>query len=984
MSDVFPPISPTLPRFIRAFFDTLALPDAQGGLGMRREELANLSVFAASYVRYPTTAPAVPVFGASLRPRYGIRLSTQPLRWEGAGPVVEGQRLDAGHGAWQDLHFLMELGDAATDSQATLERLLARVDRGAEWARAIATAPDRAAFAVPVASIAAAPPGSPDADVGAFQLLLKRHFTYDDNGAYFAKYEGGTTFPTHASAGYRARAIREIQLYADERYVYGVVPERTVRPDAPPEQMREFLVHLVQEEADDPITLREVYSAPRGNAVVPFHQFCFFQASDGRGVAMPVSAREALTPSLAGFVGGIPDEDVNGYLARYGVETAPGGAPTIRVTAAFLAGSPLAGLPPGVELEDDPAEEPAPRGSSPIAPSDAAEDPTGTITRFLRAPVDQLVSLAARDDVHQLAATQSVPPNLDLVPVTVNRAAFVTSIAPAGNGGTGVFLGLVDTGIDGAHPAFTGRIHAVWDQVVPTQSPPPHPGMNFGRVLRGADIATHSVDRAGHGTHVIAIAGGRADPANNYPYGGIAPDATICAVRAGDTGFSDRNIVQGVRWLFREAGDRPCVVNLSIGGHFDDTGFPHGHDGGSSLSTRLRDLVRLVEAGQPAGWRRGRIIVAAAGNERGSRMHAHVARIEPDTNGTLEVDVRAVNPAMLQQFNPFDDARIALYVHPLTGDVNSAANARVAIRVERSGGAGGTDWLRPRSSHAGRLMLGTNAAPIVTLSNGPALHGGRRAARHVTLHGRPPTATNPAGTPITAGRWRIHVQNLGTAPIEVHGYIGYLAPDAGGVVQNVIHFCPVYFAAPTYRCMIGSPGDAQGLLVVGSESNHEHWTDNATPPVVHDNMRRGLDANNLPQPGPGALIATGDISPYSNPGPIREKNRSLSTVAPGGVIISARSATATADAAGGFGMFRAGDLISATAGQASGTSMATPVIAGLIACMLEKEPDLDYPTLRTRLIESHRAFPASAAGDPDQRTADWGPGPVDAAHLFRP
>jgi subtilisin family serine protease len=161
--------------------------------------------------------------------------------------------------------------------------------------------------------------------------------------------------------------------------------------------------------------------------------------------------------------------------------------------------------------------------------------------------------------------------------------------------GKGVIIGVVDTGIDPNHPAFTGRILRIWDQSIAG------PGVAEGRygleVKEGALTASRDIN--GHGTHVAGIAGGV-----DETFCGVAPEAEFVIVK---TDFQDAHIADGVRYIFRLAREmnRPAVVNLSLGGHAD------AHDGSDSLSQIIN-----AESGP------GRIVCCAAGNEGNDNIHA--------------------------------------------------------------------------------------------------------------------------------------------------------------------------------------------------------------------------------------------------------------------------------------------------------------------------------------------------------------------------
>ena len=108
-------------------------------------------------------------------------------------------------------------------------------------------------------------------------------------------------------------------------------------------------------------------------------------------------------------------------------------------------------------------------------------------------------------------------------------------------------------------------------------------------------------DPDGHGTHCASIAVGNG-AASNGKYRGVAPDASIMAVRSEP--LLDAHIIRGIREVFARAGQRRAVINLSLGGHLGP------HDGTSAIEN-----VIARESGP------GRIVVAACGNEGRRVIH---------------------------------------------------------------------------------------------------------------------------------------------------------------------------------------------------------------------------------------------------------------------------------------------------------------------------------------------------------------------------
>ncbi|HZD54637.1 MAG TPA: S8 family serine peptidase, partial [Candidatus Aquicultoraceae bacterium] len=170
--------------------------------------------------------------------------------------------------------------------------------------------------------------------------------------------------------------------------------------------------------------------------------------------------------------------------------------------------------------------------------------------------------------------------------------------------GEGTFVGLVDTGIDGDHPDFTGRIAHTF----------------------AASGLNPVQDTNGHGTHVTGIAAGNG-AASGGTYTGMAPGASILAGRAGRNDFQTSDILATINNLLQFAGATPVAINLSLG-------LTHGPHDGTSLFESEVDSLAAGAAGSK------RIITVAAGNERGGNEHFH-ATVPPFGLITLDVSFAA-------------------------------------------------------------------------------------------------------------------------------------------------------------------------------------------------------------------------------------------------------------------------------------------------------------------------------------------------------
>jgi serine protease AprX len=147
--------------------------------------------------------------------------------------------------------------------------------------------------------------------------------------------------------------------------------------------------------------------------------------------------------------------------------------------------------------------------------------------------------------------------------------------------GSGVTVGLLDTGVYAAHPDLAGR------------------------VVCGADLTAEAgtdaecQDTFGHGTFMAGLIAGNG-ASSNGKYKGAAPGANIVSVKAsGYDGSTDvSTILAGIQWFVAHQDEYSIdVLNLSLGSD-------------SSQDYRLSPLNYAVER----AWREGIAVVVSSGN----------------------------------------------------------------------------------------------------------------------------------------------------------------------------------------------------------------------------------------------------------------------------------------------------------------------------------------------------------------------------------
>ncbi|NGX51149.1 MAG: Serine protease AprX [Chlamydiae bacterium] len=270
-------------------------------------------------------------------------------------------------------------------------------------------------------------------------------------------------------------------------------------------------------------------------------------------------------------------------------------------------------------------------------------------------PIDRAQYIQDQVFVKSLKASQLVTPMLDqtnnnigLVQESVKKKDITQEALD--HAGEGTLIGVIDFGLDFAHDNFrnndgTTRLISLWDQNAQSDKDSPvQPGREYttddiNKALKTKDPystlgykalvdAKGNLIKEAHGTHVMDIAAG------SGKVKGIAHKADLIFVQVqgkdkrtsadfvdGNSGFASR-IAEAADYIFKKAGNKPCVVNISLGRILG----PHD---GSSITERIFDsLVR----NKP-----NRAIVIAAGNFYANEIHKSGTVV---VNETTDIQMR--------------------------------------------------------------------------------------------------------------------------------------------------------------------------------------------------------------------------------------------------------------------------------------------------------------------------------------------------------
>jgi subtilisin family serine protease len=529
-------------------------------------------------------------------------------------------------------------------------------------------------------------------------------------------------------------------------------------------------------------------------------------------------------------------------------------------------------------------------------------------------PLSLLKQLDAMPGMISADVPQRYKPLLD-----VSRPEILADVAHGagappypGTTGQGVVVGVIDTGLDTDHPDFlnangTTRLLNLWDQ---TDGAGPHPAFpyNYGTEWTAANInagTSREIDTDGHGTHVTGIAAGNGraigSPGDQYQFTGIAPEADIIFVK---TTFAADDILDAVKWIQLKAGAKPCVINLSLGSQYG------GHDGTADL-----DVAMAALSGP------GRIIVAAAGNESNSGIHA-------------QATIPALTTVDLQFSIPSYTAT--------SGNNGGQGNDLCLLEAFSSNSNFNISVVLPNASTVG--PVGTNGTVTQSTSQGEvdidASSVGSERAVYIDIWDK--TATLPPAS----GLWTVRVQNTQSSPHEMDLWLYYV--DLGNAFvtwNNNIDNTE----------LVSSPASSDSVIAVGAYVTKTSWPCVASP--------NGCGYQSPPP--------VGEIAPFSSPGPLRDGTTKPEITAPGMGIASSLSK----DASGPLFTSIYGKMPGGVRYVSQGTSQSSPHITGVTALILEQRPSAAYTEVAAALEGTARHDAYTGPGF----STDFGYGKVDAA-----
>jgi hypothetical protein len=586
-------------------------------------------------------------------------------------------------------------------------------------------------------------------------------------------------------------------------------------------------------------------------------------------------------------------------------------------------------------------------------------------------PADLLTYADAHPDL-----TIEVAPPLHRLLNKAGQWIHSTQAHEMGMDGTGVLVGVADTGLDVTLADFkdpsTGKSRVAWilDLSLPAQGIYPELEKKYcakngggvcvsGAVLQGKDIDALEadpdgsagkipIDTDGHGTHVTSIAAGNGGPMPKYIGG--APGAQIVFARVtrdSTESFVIDDVLTGVAFLFdrADAMGLPVAANLSIGTDFGP------HDGSMAWEKALATYVGESEPGHA--------LVIAAGNSgsiayTGATSPIHQT-VHVSSGSTVSVPINAVGPQ--------DDGEVDVWV-TFTG------GSSISVGLD---GPGGT-WIAPvANGQTGNDATGFYTASVVngSTASGSQVPSGSNGAVVIW------TGTWPTGT------YSITLQGDGTADLWM---------QSSNTSARNFPFDPLGFVDGVREGTINLPATQASLISVGCTVNRTEWTA-IDGQLIGYPSSPGLDeVGGLPADASAPFLG-GEVCWFSSAGPTVTGVPKPEISAPGAFVVGAMSTQAPPSSLNSifndtacppkspessFVDPRCLQVDSAHA-VAEGTSMSAPMVTGAVALMFQRDATLTETQLVPILQGGAHYFRSGFDEFEDQ----GGPGELDILGSFQ-
>jgi hypothetical protein len=459
-----------------------------------------------------------------------------------------------------------------------------------------------------------------------------------------------------------------------------------------------------------------------------------------------------------------------------------------------------------------------------------------------------------------------------------------TAPLPMAYDGTGIVVGIIDSGTDFAHPDFkdalgNSRIKFLWDQVPLAGSTVPQPynyGIEWTDTQINANQCTHNdLPHFGHGTHVSGIATGNG--LANGTHHGVASKADIVVV-ALDFNKTGPTIADAVQYIFSKATllGKPCVINASVGDYYGS------HDGTDLEAKLIETMVQNVP---------GRVMVAAAGNAGNIKHHV---KTQPPLNDTSFTWIKKNNSTL---------------EYWCYADTNNIKNVQISVGANRN-----------NNFNLGRIGFKNYNYGLTSIKSDTLRYNGNQIGIIKTSASINPYGVYELYIKILADtlnlKWRIESKGVGMHDAWNFDFISSGLPSSFSYPWITKYVMPDFNSTivSSFQCL-------NDVITVANYVNINNYYDVTGTLQSWAALNPGENVNNL--------------AASSSWGPTRDNKQKPDIAATGAGVFSAIALGMQANLIANAPQVIAQGSMHI---QGGGTSAASPVVAGLAALYLQKNP----------------------------------------------
>lgn len=550
-------------------------------------------------------------------------------------------------------------------------------------------------------------------------------------------------------------------------------------------------------------------------------------------------------------------------------------------------------------------------------------------------PLNKVYKLAATPGILRIEGLYGTGQLMDdMTLVNANVTPVHEGYAPLSQAydGSGVVMAVLDDGIDFTHPDFknadgTTRIKYLWDQTATSGGSLPEPyeyGQEWDASAIDAGQCTHiePYNNFGHGSNVAGIAAGNGLAINNFE--GIAPATDIISV-AVDMGENFlNNVVDATQYAFSKAAimGKPCVINASIGT------YSGSHDGYDLAAQMIDNLVSQQT---------GRSFVCAAGNAGNIPFHLGY-EAQQDSAFTWLTYNGAISEVAYEWWIDKSEA----------SNFNFSIGADASSPVEFLGRTPYYNLLTSFNFSSGSdiikdtLWNGATRIGTITLI---AYEFDSAYSCDVIIH-----------PDVTSYYWRFITNGSGRFDLWSGAAVTGTSDIVSSNLPSSLDFPDItrYHLPNTEQTIVSSFTCSDKVITVANYINRTQYIDYYADLIMYP------------------ADTTGKLAVTSSFGPTRDGRIKPDVAAPGNRTLSTSA------------LWEANILILSQPYKVAlggmhnvngGTSMASPVVAGIAALYLQKKPGATYQEIKDAIIHSCKEDNFTGYNLPDDK---WGFGKVDA------